>query len=367
MKESNAQVIGLTAAGCANRLRRLQERLLALGLEAALIFDRRHVYYFSGYCAATHHAPLLIVRAGGETHAVLPDTAGDAPVYATTVSLYQSQRRGTLVEDQLAAAVRLIDRELERGVKWGLDAPGMTLLGRPDMRDLSLEILELRRRKEVDEVDLVRHAVRACEAAYAKAAEILRPGIREIDVYAELQAAAVRELGEPIGEVGNDFQSGTPGGPPRKRAIKAGELMPLDVAIAVRGYRCDLCRTFAIGGAPTNAQLEAGRRVRETLEVVEQQAHVGVSCRRLYDTAARMLDGVNGWQFFHHLGHGTGLSPHEAPRLSSDWDDELQVGDLFTMEPGLYHDDLRGGIRLEQNYWLTTDGLSRLSSYPLGW
>ena len=93
----------------------------------------------------------------------------------------------------------------------------------------------------------IRHAVRACEAGYARAAEILRPGIREIDVYAELQAAAIKELGERIGELGNDFQSGSPGGPPRNRPIEHGELMPLDVSVYVRRYSCDLCRTFAVG------------------------------------------------------------------------------------------------------------------------
>jgi Xaa-Pro aminopeptidase len=87
----------------------------------------------------------------------------------------------------------------------------------------------------------------------------------------------------------------------------------------------------------------------------------------LHDEVTKMLDGFNGWSFFHHLGHGTGLSPHEAPYLNADWDDVLQVGDLFTVEPGLYHADLRGGVRLEQNYWLTGNGLCRLSSYPLGW
>ena len=46
-------------------------------------------------------------------------------------------------------------------------------------------------------------------------------------------------------------------------------------------------------------------------------------------------------------------------------DASFAVGDLFTVEPGLYHKELRGGVRLEQNFWLTADGLQRLSSYPL--
>lgn len=229
---------------------------------------------------------------------------------------------------------------------------------------MSSDLLQLRRKKDEDEVALIRHAVRACEAGFSRAADILRPGIREIDIYAEVQAAAIRELGEPIGELGNDFQSGTPGGPPRIRPVQHGELMPLDVSVCVRRYHCDLCRTFAIGREPNAKQREASDLVHQALRYAEQQVRPGVSCRQLYEQAKEMLDGVNGWQFFHHLGHGIGLAGHEGPRLNPHWDDRFETGDLFTLEPGLYHDELRGGVRIEQNYWLSPDGLVRLSSYP---
>jgi len=172
-----------------------------------------------------------------------------------------------------------------------------------------------------------------------------------------MQAAAVKEIGEPLGEMGNDFQSGTPGGPPRTRSLQAGELMPLDVAISVRGYRCDLCRTFAVDGQPTTIQQEAASQVRASLDFVEEHAHVGSDCRQLYEDVFQQLDGYRGWSFPHHLGHGTGLSAHEAPRLNPHWNDVLEVGDLFTVEPGLYHKQLCAGVRIEQNYWLTAKGI----------
>jgi Xaa-Pro aminopeptidase len=366
MQSQAKEVTGLTTEGCKLRQQRLAEWLRDAGLEAALICDRRHVYYFSGYWSAFYHSPLLIIRADGATRAVLPEGAVNGDIAADESLFYEASRLGTLVDDQLASALRIIGEELGQTTRWGVDLAGLVPASHREMQDLSSVMLSLRRAKDPDEVELIRHAIRACEAGYARAAEILRPGVREIEVYAEVQAAAVGELGEPIGELGNDFQSGTPGGPPRRRTVEAGELMPLDVAVTVRGYRCDLCRTFAIGGEPTDKQLRAARLVAEALEFVEQEAHVGASCRQLFDNAAQRLDGINGWRFFHHLGHGTGLSPHEAPRLNPHWDDRLAAGDLFTVEPGLYHEELRGGVRLEQNYWLTVEGLQKLSSYPLG-
>jgi Xaa-Pro aminopeptidase len=227
------------------------------------------------------------------------------------------------------------------------------------------ELFTWRRNKSGDEVATIRHAVRACEAGSARAAEIIRPGVREIDVYAELQAAAIKELGEPIGELGNDFQAGSPGGPPRDRPMERGELMPLDVGVSVRRYRCDLCRTFAVG-EPSAIQREAVKLVEQALDFAEQRVQPGASCRQLFEDVQRELDGRNAWRFNHHLGHGIGLSPHESPYLNPNWDDHFTIGDVFTMEPGLYHDDLRAGVRIEQNYWLSPDGLVRLSSFPTG-
>ena len=79
-----------------------------------------------------------------------------------------------------------------------------------------------------------------------------------------------------------------------------------------------------------------------------------------------MIDGRNGWRFTHHLGHGIGLAPHEAPRLNPHWDDIFQVGDVFTAEPGLYGVDLRAGVRIEQEYLVTEHGVERLSDNVIG-
>jgi Xaa-Pro dipeptidase len=91
-----------------------------------------------------------------------------------------------------------------------------------------------------------------------------------------------------------------------------------------------------------------------------------VSGRWLYEQARKLLTEGVPWEFPHHLGHGTGLSIHEAPHLNPHWDDWLKRGDLFTVEPGLYGPDLAGGVRIEDNYWIGPDGLTKLSHYPRG-
>jgi Xaa-Pro aminopeptidase len=60
-----------------------------------------------------------------------------------------------------------------------------------------------------------------------------------------------------------------------------------------------------------------------------------------------------------------GLAPQEGPHLNPLWDDMFAVGDYFTAEPGVYHEELRFGVRLEENYVVTADGVEKLTDYPL--
>jgi Xaa-Pro dipeptidase len=70
--------------------------------------------------------------------------------------------------------------------------------------------------------------------------------------------------------------------------------------------------------------------------------------------------------FNHHLGHGIGLFPHEAPHLNPNWNDTFEVGDVFTCEPGLYDPILREGMRIENDYLVTESGVENLSDFPMG-
>ncbi len=78
-----------------------------------------------------------------------------------------------------------------------------------------------------------------------------------------------------------------------------------------------------------------------------------------------MLDEQRSGAFFHHLGHGVGLSPREQPNLNPHWDHYFEEGDFFTAEPGLYYEELNAGIRLEEDYLVTGEGVKKLTSFPL--
>lgn len=340
---------------CRARQERLRARLRERGLQTALIMDRRLVHYFTGYWHYSANTVAAVVApVEGPVTLVSPGTPEGTA--ADRCVAYQANRLATLVDDQVGALLAAARPVLAGAV--GCDWP------LPETADLKPVLYALRRTKDADEVAMLRQAIACCDAAYAKAKELLRPDVSEMHLYAQLLAAASEEAGEPIGDFGNDFQSGAPGGLPRQRAVEAGEMAIYDLTVIYRGYCCDLCRSFVVGGHPSAAQREAYRLITDALAHVEATVRPGKSCKELYQEVYALLDGQHGWRFPHHLGHGIGLSPHEAPRLNPHWDDVFQPGDTFTAEPGLYGEKLKGGIRIEQNYLVTETGLERLSRFP---
>jgi Xaa-Pro aminopeptidase len=233
-----------------------------------------------------------------------------------------------------------------------------------ELVDIEPELYRLRRRKDADELARIRRAIAATGRMYERARVMVKPGVNELDVFNELQAVAVRECGEMLTGTGNDYQCCARGGPPRDRCAEAGELYILDLGPAFRGYFADTCRTLAVS-EPSQSQYRAWEQVAQVFQHVQQTVRAGTSARGLFEQVRELLEGTPLGVFDHHLGHGIGLFPHEAPHLNPHWDDCFEVGDVFTVEPGLYGSPLRAGLRLENDYLVTETGVELLSDFPL--
>jgi Xaa-Pro aminopeptidase len=289
---------------------------------------------------------------------------------ADEVVTYEAQWHSTLRNDQRQASAAVLAKAWPKlaqakrvGVEYSVCGLHHGLQG--ELVDVEPELLRLRRRKDPDELARLKKAIAATGAMYVKAREIVRPGIDELEVFNELQAAAVRELGEMMIGTGNDYACGERGGPPRPRKCQAGELYPLDLGPGYRGYWADNCRTLSVDHQPTKPQLAAWQRIVEALQMVQELVRPGVSCRSVFEAVDHHLASSGLGEFGHHLGHGIGLFPHEGPHLNPFWDDTFEVGDVFTAEPGLYSTEMRAGIRLENDYLVTERGVELLTPFPL--
>jgi Xaa-Pro aminopeptidase len=235
--------------------------------------------------------------------------------------------------------------------------------------DLDPVVRPLRRAKDPDELALLRHSMRAGEAAHAAARREVKPGMAELEVFLLVQDAANIALGEQALVYG-DFVSGPRceierGGPPSLRTIAPGELLMLDFSVVVFGYRGDFTNTFAVGGPPSPRQRELFEACVGAIQAGEAQLRAGVTGRAVDEAVRGHLAtlGLDGY-FPSHTGHGLGLGHPEPPYLVPESTDTLVPGDVVALEPGLYIEGV-GGMRFERNYLVTKDGFETLSNHEI--
>ena len=362
----------LDVTQCRKRQERLRQRMAALELEAVVCGWAPNVYWLSGHWTWWQHQSAVILFRDGPTwlctaNAPVLDRAADEAVS------YEAQWMSTLRQEQANVVGDLVVHALNsEGVgRCGLDGSAVSAkvaTWRTPAHEIDADLWQLRRVKESDERALMRKAIDCCEAMYRRAREMIRPGVEELEVFGELHKAAVKTAGEPLSALlGNDYACGVPGGPARGgRRAEAGELYILDVGPVYRGYFADNARTIAVDRKPTQEQIKAWEAVKGALGVVERMARPGVRCREIFTAVDEHFKRTRGTGMGHHLGHGVGLQPHEFPHLNPRWDDALMEGEVFTAEPGQYGPELRGGIRLENQYLVTKDGAANLTPFALG-
>lgn len=362
---------GIDQTACRGRQRRLLDVMERLGVDLTIVTQNQHVQYLVGPRYEATFSPAAAIAADGRVTLVAPFEPSE-PVAADEILTYEAKSFSTLRNDQrqkssqvLVEALAARPRSGRLGVEFSSFGPHLAAHFSAPLVDVEPELYQLRRRKDPDELARLRQAIAGTAAMHARGREIIAPGVNELDVFNELQAAAVRQYGEMLTGTGNDYASGAHGGPPRNRKIEQGELYILDLGPAFRGYFADNTRVTAVGHAPTDEQFKAWQHILPVFDMIERSVKPGQSCRALFQEASDWLNQARPWKFAHHLGHGIGLFPHEAPHLNPYWDDTFQAGEVFAVEPGLYGDGLRAGIRLENNYLVTDSGVELLTPFPL--
>lgn len=356
----------LDAASCRGRQTRLRDYLGEKGLDGAVFFDRHYVYCLTGYW---HSQPLtptaVLITREGEAVVATHFEEPEAPAADVIVS-YVPNHLFTLKPNLSGELATALNPKLVGLGLVGTCQQTPAALLEVDCRDITEDYQYLRRKKDADEVAAFEFTIECADRAYHTARQLIEPGVEEVEVMAAMLEEATYAAGEFLSGWGQDFQSGAPGGFARpNREIGEDEIFVIDLGVGVRGYRCDLCRSFLVDGRATDEQQAAYDRVLATMKAGEEMIRPGVSCREMYEFVKGELDGWNGLSFFHHAGHGVGLDAHEVPRINPAWDDVFEEGDLVAFEPGLYGESLIGGIRLENNYLVTAEGARCLSHHPL--
>lgn len=224
-----------------------------------------------------------------------------------------------------------------------------------------------RRVKNADEIERMAQACRIADQALAEVAPTLADGLTEAQVRNQLEVR-MRELGA----IGPSYETIVATGPinaalphhrPTSTLIESGHTVIIDVGALVDGYHSDMTRTFVIG-EPTSLQRELYDVVLAAQRAGVAAVAAGISTKELDGVCRRVIAeaGYGDW-FTHGSGHGVGLLIHEDPFINQAGDTILQVGDVVTVEPGVYHEGF-GGIRIEDLVVVTSDGCRVLTASP---
>jgi Xaa-Pro aminopeptidase len=207
----------------------------------------------------------------------------------------------------------------------------------------------LRLVKDEDELRIMREAALLGCGLFDHILGYLRPGLREIEVAAELEHRA-RLLGaqgmsfDTI--VASGLRSALPHGHATVARLPRRGFLTLDFGIIHDGYCSDMTRTVYFG-SPRPDERNAYHAVLEAQEAAVAAVTAGVLCGDVDEAARSVLRNAGlADAFTHSTGHGVGLEIHEAPRVGANQTTRLQAGMVVTIEPGIYLEG-RFGIRIE--------------------
>lgn len=326
------------------------------------VFNQHNITYFTNTSAAT---ALLITENGANI------------LYTSTVNFEQVKAEA---ENATVECLRRGENMIERIGKQVGSAPlcvdvlsienwralGIAVGGENRLEAASQLIRDLRKIKDPQEISLIREACRIADIGMKTAQEVIRPGIKEKEVAAEAEYAMRKAGSDGVAFdtiVASGYCCAYPHGTFLEKTIHDGDLVVVDLGATWRFYHSDITRTF-VAGKPSEKQT----KMSEAVKLAQKSAFKAIApdvWARAVDATARLVITEAGFGdfFVHNLGHGVGLEVHEAPVLSPDSKDLLGVGNVLTVEPGVYLPGY-GGVRVEDTVLVKENCAEKLTLTP---
>ncbi|MCZ7542626.1 MAG: Xaa-Pro peptidase family protein [Anaerolineae bacterium] len=358
------------------RFARFQSAMQGAGLDVVAVMPGANLHYLTGVRFDKLERPLVaFIRAEGAPVLVIPKMEypklRDAEPYPVECFQWADSDgpdeafAGALAVVGLAGAALGVESLNMRFQEMKLiekHAPGVRFVADDAAFDA------VRRSKDAAEIALLREAINRSQEALDRALAQVRPGMTERAIGNLLQAEILAgDMEVAFILVQGGPTSAQPHGNMTDRPVRAGENLLIDYGGMVGGYPADITRTFFMGRAPDAQMHEVYELVKAANAAGRAACGPGVPAQEV-DRATRKVieDGGYGEYFIHRTGHGLGLEIHEGPYIYAGNTEPLAVGNVFTVEPGIYLPGV-GGVRIEDNMVITPDGAESLTTYPRDW
>jgi Xaa-Pro dipeptidase len=376
------------------RCKKLQEYMIAASLDAVIIVQNADLFYFTG----TVQSGNLYVPASGQ------------PLFMVRKDALRARMESGLREvipfnstKDIPALLSQYGYDVPKRIGLELDVLPVNFFQRyqaiyPNavFSDATPLIRKVRMIKSHYEIHLLKDAADQVDRVYRRAREVIRVGMTDLEVAAELEYSArkdghqglIRMRGfnsdicygqifsgvdsavpaysdTPLGGMGLNPSFGQGAG---LKYIEPHEPVIIDFAGCVDGYLSDQTRVFSIG-EPSVRLRKAYEDMRKIQELMERSIEVGMSWGALYDLSLKCavdmgyadnFMGASGSQVS-FIGHGIGVEIDEFPFIARGFNHmSLEVGMVFAFEPKVVFPG-EGAIGIENTFYLSNEGLKRLT------
>ena len=315
-----------------NNIARIQRALTQAHLDAILLTDENDRRFATGFPSSDGAVIVTVHQAFFITDARYIEAARAALTGIAQVLLCSREApMRTLVQGILREAnVQILGGE-EQTTSYAEFTAYEQLFGLKLQPAQNL-IRNLRAAKQPEELAMMYQAQQITDETFAQICTVIRPGMTEREIAAELIYRMLR-LGaegmsfDPIVLTGPD--TSMPHGVPGDRRVAAGDFVTMDFGCRKNGYCSDMTRTVAVG-IPTDEMRSVYQTVLNAQLAGIAAAKAGVTGERV-DAAARKVisDAGYGDYFGHSFGHSLGLDIHEHHHFENGFDDKL---DYYTLE-----------------------------------
>jgi len=356
------------------RLTRLREKLETKNLNCILVTENKNRQYLCGFDGSAgwllvtpnRHFILTDGRYWDQVEQQCPE--GELFKYKASEHKNLWTALTTLLkEEQLLPDKRILAVETDsmtladfRSIKEALEEERISL------EEIERMTSNLRECKDEEELGLMQQAALIADRALAAALRNFRPGLRELDLKAELEYQILK-CGGATSSFPIIVASGPNGSKPHagasQRIVGEGELITIDFGAVYQGYCSDMTRTIWYGELPEDSE-RILRHTRKAQEAGVAAVKAGIKASEVDAAARDYLASHDLEQYFvHSLGHGIGLDVHEAPGIRKSNNSELKVGQVITVEPGVYIPE-DTGCRVEDTVVVTQSGSRTLNCFP---
>ncbi len=329
------------------RLNIFRNKMKDLKIDGALITKRENYMYLSGFSGSS--ANLLITEKKAyllTDFRYIEQSSKQAPLFE--IVQHKPNILDTISEIVNSESINKLGFE-EQSVTYYEYKEYTNKMKNTDFFGIGSIVDDQRAIKDEQEIEIINKAVQIADGAFTHVLSMIKPGITELDVAAELEYK-MKKLGasgasfETI--VASGLRSSMPHGIASEKKLELGDTITMDFGAMYNHYCSDITRTVFLG-QPKMEMVNIYNIVLNAQLTSEKGAKSGRTGKEV-DKIARDIIYQNGYEgkFGHGLGHGVGLEIHESPRLSMGGDRELENNMAVTIEPGIYVEGL-GGVRIE--------------------